>query len=149
MLEMPPYGLRENGLLQILSLADQVFDGVPMTDPRDVLGDNRTLVKGFGHVVRCRADNFDSSRISLVVWSPPRKGRQKTVVNVDYRNSGVCEKSCAQDLHVPRQDDQVDLLVLEELQLCLLRLGLAIRPYLNVMKGQIHRLAEFAKIRMV
>jgi hypothetical protein len=146
---MPAYGLSENRLFKILSLADQILDGVAVADPRDVLGDNRTLIERRGHIVRGGTDNLDSSRISLVVRSPSRKGRQKAVVNVDNRDPGLREKSCAQHLHLPRQNDQIDLPALEDLQLCLLRLGLSIRFHLNVMKRQAHRLGKFAKIRMI
>jgi hypothetical protein len=149
MFEVPAYGLRKNGLLQILSFADQVFDGLPVTNPHDVLGNNRTLIKGGSYIMSRRTDDLDSPGISLVVRSSSGKGWQEAVVNVDYRHSGVCEEPSTQNLHVPRQNDQVHLLLLEDFQLCLFRLGLAVWLHLDVMKGEIHGLAKLAKVRMV
>ena len=92
MIQMRANGLSENSLLQILSFANQVFDGMPVTDPHDVLGDNRTLIKRGRDIVRCRPDNLDPPRVSLMVRSTSCEGRQKTVMNVDDRDSGVGEK---------------------------------------------------------
>ena len=105
MFQMRANGLCENGLLQILSFANQVFDGMPVTDPHDVLGDNRTLIKRGSNIVRCRPDNLDPPGISLVVRSAAREGRQKTVMNIDDRDSGVREELSAQNLHVAREND--------------------------------------------
>jgi hypothetical protein len=44
MFQMRPNCLCENCLLQVLPFANQIFDCMPVTDPRDVLGDNRTLI---------------------------------------------------------------------------------------------------------
>ena len=109
MFQMRANGLCENGLLQVLSFANQVFDGMPVADPHDVLGDNRTLIKRGRDIVRCRPDNLDSSRVGLVVRSASREGRQEAVMNIDDRNSGVCEKLFAQNLHVARENNQIDL----------------------------------------
>jgi hypothetical protein len=44
--------LRENGLLQILSFANQVFHAMAVTDSDDVLGDDWTLIKRCRNIVR-------------------------------------------------------------------------------------------------
>ena len=88
MFKMRSHRLSENGLLQVLSLTDQVFDSVPVTDSGDVLGDNRALIKRRGHVVRRRTNHLDSSCVGLVVRASTRKGRQKAVMNVDDRDAG-------------------------------------------------------------
>ena len=88
MFKMRSHRLSENGLLQVLSLTDQVFDSVPVTDSGDVLGDNRALIKRRGHVVRRRTNHLDSSCVGLVVRASARKGRQEAVMNVDDRDAG-------------------------------------------------------------
>src|SRR5260370_3595315 len=95
MFQMRANSLCENCLLQVLSFANQVFDGMPVTYPHDVLGDNRTLIKRGRNIVRCRPDNLDAPSISLMVRSASREGRQKTVMNIDDRNCGVREKLSA------------------------------------------------------
>ena len=92
MIQMRADGLSENGLLQVLSFANQVFDCLPVTDPHDVLGDNRTLIKRGRDIVRCRPDNLDPPGVSLMVRPASREGRQKTVMNIDDRDSGLGEK---------------------------------------------------------
>jgi hypothetical protein len=148
-LKMPADSLSENGLFQILSLANQVFDGVAVTDPHYVLGDNRTLVKFGGNIVRRRPDKLDSSGVGLVIRPASGEGRQKTVVNIDDRDSGCPEKICAQNLHITREHDQIDSMPLKNRQLCLLRFCLAVPPHINVVKRQVNRLAKLAKFRMV
>ena len=53
MFQMGANSLCENGLLQVLSFAYQVFDGMPVADPHDVLRDNRTLIKRGRNIVCC------------------------------------------------------------------------------------------------
>lgn len=135
--QMPADSLSKNALFQILSLSNQVFNGVAVTDPHYVLGDNRTLVKRGGNVVRRCPDNLDAPGVGLVVRPASGEGWQKTVVNIDNRDSGSGEKMCVQNLHIASEYDQIDPVPLKNRQLRLLRLSLAVRPHIDMMKRQV------------
>ena len=95
-------GLSENGLFQVLSFANQVFDRLPVTDVHDVLRDNRTLIERGRDIVRRRPYDLDPSGVGLMVRPASRECRQKTVMDIDDRDSGVREKAVTQNLHVAR-----------------------------------------------
>lgn len=80
-----------------------------MIDPFDVLLDNGAGVEVFGDVVCGGADEFDAALVSLVVRLGADKGGEKAVVDVDDPSAELGYKVAGEDLHVLREDDEVDL----------------------------------------
>ena len=75
MLQMKANGLRENGLLQILSFANQVFHGIAVADSDNVLGDNWALIQRGRNIVRRGPYHLHSPRVSLMIRSAPGESR--------------------------------------------------------------------------
>ena len=98
-----------------------------MVDALDVLLDDRPLVEVGRHVVRGRADQLHAAVVRLVVRLRALEAGQEAVVDVDRAALQEGAELGAQDLHVARQHDQVDLPVahqrLDLLLLCALGLG--------------------------
>src|SRR5882757_8955304 len=60
-------GARQHPLLDIASLADQVFRRVGMCNRLDILGDDRPLIEVGGHEVRGRTDHLDAACVGLMI----------------------------------------------------------------------------------
>src|ERR1700751_5873352 len=92
--------LRKNAALQILATSNQIGNSMPVTDPGDILRDNRTGIEFCGDVMSRGPNNFDSSGIRLVIRLRTRKCGKKTVMNVNGRDADSFQKVRTQDLHV-------------------------------------------------
>src|SRR5882762_1015375 len=68
---------------QIAAFADQIIDRITMTDPNDVLLNDRTVVQLLRDVVARSPNELDAPVVRLVVRTRSNKRRQKRVVNVD------------------------------------------------------------------
>src|SRR5262249_17632603 len=77
-------------------------------------------------VVRRRADELHAALVSLVVGLAADERRQEGVVDVDDAPREARHELAAQDLHVAREDDEIDLPRFDELGLALLLLGLVL-----------------------
>ena len=117
---------RQHHLLQLAPLADQVGDGVALADAHHVLLDDRPLVELRRHVVGGGADDLDAPLLGLVIGPGAGEGGEERVVDVDDPVCVSAHELFAQDLHVPRQDDKVDLLLLQHCDDALLLRNLAL-----------------------
>lgn len=115
--EVPAHGPRQDHPLEVAAFPRQVFHRVPVRGADDVLFDDRTVVEFGRRVVRRGADQFDPALVGLLVRFPPRKRRQKRVVDVDDAGGVPRDKRFGQDLHVACEHDQVDPQVLQQRQL--------------------------------
>lgn len=75
--QMPSYGAGEDYFLEITALANQVFHGIAMGDPNDVLFDDRTVVENLGDVVAGRSNDLHATLERLVIRPSPDEGRQE------------------------------------------------------------------------
>ena len=95
MFQMRANGLSKNRLLEVLAFPDQVLYRMPVTDLHHVLGDDGPLIQCGSHIVGGGTDHFHPPSVSLMVGASTGKGRQKAVMNIDDRHSGLFEKPSA------------------------------------------------------
>ncbi len=93
----------------------------------DALLDDGALVEVGRHEVRRRADELDASRVRLVVGACALEARQEGVVDVDDPPGQPGAELVGQHLHVAREDDDIDGVLLDEGQQPVLLLGLRLR----------------------
>ena len=111
---------RQDDSFQIAAFPDQIVDRITVTDPHDVLFDDRAVVQLLGDVMARSANELDAPVVRLVVRTRTNKRREKRVVNVDDPVGISARELRAQDLHVPSQHDQIDMIVCEQLKFFLL-----------------------------
>src|SRR4029450_4795716 len=92
-------GLGQGYFFLVATLADQVFDTVPVGEPHHALIDDGAFVQLFGHVVAGGADHLDPSGIGLVIGLAPNEGGQKGVMDVDDSVRIGLHEAGTQDLH--------------------------------------------------
>jgi len=68
---------RQDDSFQIAAFPDQIVDRITMTDPDDVLLNDRTVVQLLRDVVARGADELDAPVVRLVVGPRSNKRRQK------------------------------------------------------------------------
>src|SRR6267143_2104894 len=118
--EVQVHRARQDDSFQIAAFADQIVDRITMTDPNDVLFNDRAVVQLLRGVVARGADELDAPVVRLVVRSRSNKRRQKRVVNVDDPVGKSARELRAQDLHVPSQHNQIGLIGCKQLEFFLL-----------------------------
>ncbi len=119
---MPAHGVSQDAPLQVAAEVLQVLHHVAVGDPADVLLDDRPGIQLRGHVVRGRAHDLDAAIVGLPVRVRPDEGRQEGMVDVDHRVREARHEARREDLHVPREHDEVGL-SLEEPEHAFLGLG--------------------------
>jgi hypothetical protein len=113
----PPLDCRRKHLtLHVTPLLHQLLRTQRMIDPRNALLDNRALVQIRSHKVRARADNFNAALVRLVVRLRALEGRQERVVDVYYLAGHLRAQARREDLHVAREDDEVNVVFGDEVQ---------------------------------
>ena len=115
-LGVPAHGPCERPALDVLTQRHQVLDGPRVVHPLDVLLDDRALVEVARHVVRRRADELDPAVVRLRVRARTLERGQERVVDVDHPALQPSAQVVGQDLHVPRQHDELDVELLDELE---------------------------------
>lgn len=96
-----------------------------MVDAGDALLDDGALVEVGGDEVGGGADDLDAAVVGLVVGLGALEGRQEAVVDVDdAARHGGAERG-REHLHVAREHDELDAVLLDEVEhlRLLLRLG--------------------------
>ena len=73
-----------------------------------------------------RSDEFDALFKGPMIRSRSTERRQERVVNVDDPLRVTIHKMAAQNLHIPSQNDEVNLILLQECELPLLSLKLVV-----------------------
>src|SRR5690554_7139714 len=94
-------------LLNILTQANHVFDGVAMADANNVLLDDRAFIKILGYVVAGSSNQLHTTAVSLVVWPGTSERRQEAVVDIDHLARILFTKGSRQDLHVTGQNHHI------------------------------------------
>ena len=95
--------------LRVRDAALQVGGGVGVGDPYDVLLDDGSFVEVLGHVVARCADQLHAAFLRLAVGTSADEGGKERVVDVDDRDCDVVDEVLGEDLHVPREDDEIDV----------------------------------------
>ena len=85
-----------------------VFRRHGVTDPRQVLFDDRSLVQVGRHVMRRGADQLDAPPVRLMVRLGALEAGQERVVDVDRAPGQPAAQIVRQHLHIPGEHDQID-----------------------------------------
>ena len=142
-------GLGEDAALHVLAERYHVGRGVGVGDAGDVLLDNRTLVEVGGHVVGGRADQLDAAIMSLRVGTRALEGGQEGVVDVDDAALHGAADLVGEDLHVARQDDELNVLGGDQVEELALRLSLRALRDGDVEEGDAVELGDGRQVRVV
>ena len=110
--QMPSHRLSENALFQVSSESHQILNILPMSHTGDVLVNDGPFIKVRRRIMRRCANQLHTTRVRLMVGSATRKGRQKRVMDVNYRPPERIEKARRKDLHVAREHHEIDFEVL-------------------------------------
>src|SRR5690606_30383708 len=122
---------------------------VPMTDTYDVLLDDRTGIQLFGYIVASCTDEFHPPLRCLVIRSCADKGRQETVVDIDYPPGVLLAELSRKNLHITRQYNTVGLLLIHQPGNFIKCRLLVLRIDWNMMKGNIMPFDHAAQIVMI
>ena len=125
MLEVRTDGASQNDRLEVASFAREFGHRVTVRHPCDFLVEDRALVEILGDVVRSGPDQLHTAIVGLTIRIGADEGGQERVVDVDDSRSIGVDQDGGQNLHVARQNDEVDVEGSQRFQhLCFLgRLG--------------------------
>jgi hypothetical protein len=73
----------EHTRFDILTRLDKLESRAIVTNPLDILLDDRSFVEIVSHIMRRRADDLDPAFMRLVIWFGPFEARQKAVMDID------------------------------------------------------------------
>src|SRR3954447_22910481 len=120
-----------------------------MSDPRDLLLDDRPFVKLRRDVVRRRADELHPVLVGLVVWPSATKARQERVMNVDDPARQCIAERRRKHLHVSRQHDEVDTERVDQLKDLRLLLVTRLRRNRYMVERNVVRRRQRLQVRVV
>ena len=112
--------------LDVAALDDQLVRAQRVVNACNALLNDRALVQIRSDEVSSGTDDLYTTLIRLVVRLCALERWQEGVVNVDDLARHLGAQTRRQDLHVSRQDDQLDVVLLDELQDLALLLGLGV-----------------------
>jgi len=111
---MPAYRAREDNFFKVAAFADEVFDGVTMGDADDVLLDDGTVVEDFGYVMARSTNQLYAALKGLMIWTSANEGWQKRMVNVNDALRIAVDEIVGENLHVAREHQKVDIVLLDQ-----------------------------------
>src|SRR6266436_1385618 len=148
-LDMPAYGSREHDLLQVPALLDQILDRVTMRYARYALLDDRPVIEHFRNIVCRGADDFHTAIKSLLVWLRPNKRGQEGMMDIDDLLRILLDEVLGEHLHIPGQDDQLDIVLAKQLHLPLFSLQLAFLRHWNEVIRNVVKVCMPFRVRMI
>ena len=129
--------------------SDEVLDRVSVRRCSYSLLDDRAVVENRSGVVGSGPDQFHPSLHRLVIGPGTGERRQEGVVDVYNPPFPLLDEVGGQDLHVTRQDNQVDIqLGQHPIELCLLR-GLRLRRHRQMVKRNPETLGDVTSVLVV
>ena len=135
---MQARGLGEDAALDIATLAHEFLGGVAVVAVNNILCDNRAFVQVLGHIMRGGADQLDAPLKGALIGIGPHEGRQETVVDVDDALRIGPHNKRFQNLHVTRQDEEIDRLANQIEHAALVLLALLFADRQMVLGDSIH-----------
>src|SRR5690606_32029649 len=144
--QMQPDGTSENTLLQDAPLANKVRDRVTVRNRSDTLGDDGAFVQIPGDVVARRTDQLDPPPMGGMIGPRAGEGGEEGVVNVDDAVRESIGDAGAQDLHVTRQDDEINAVLPQERDLRLLLRWFCFLGDREVMKRDLKAIRDGAQV---
>lgn len=120
-----------------------------MIHPRDLLLNDRSLVQILRRKVRRRSDDLDTALVRLMVRLSSLERRQEGVVDVDDAARHRGAEDGREDLHVPREYDELDVVRGAEIEDLLLLRGLGVLGHGEVVEGDAVALGQVGELRVV
>ena len=120
-----------------------------MIHANDILFDDRTLIQIACDEMRRRTDKLHTAVISLVVGLSTLETGQETVVDIDNFSRHSVAQRRRQNLHVPSQDDQFNIILLDEFENPGFLLLLRVRRHGEMHEGHLVRCREGLEVRVV
>jgi hypothetical protein len=145
----PLHRTSQHVTLDICPLNRQLPRAHAMIHPHDILLDDRALVEIRGHEVRRRADDLHAPLVRLVVGLRALETREEGVVDVDDAAGHGGAERRREDLHVPREDDEVDGVGLTEGEDFGLLRGFRLRSDGEVVEGDIVGGCQGGEVRVI
>ena len=112
-LDVPADRSGQNYFLQITAFLNELFNGIAVRDACDVLLDDGTIIEDFGDVVASCADEFYATVEGLMIGLRPNECRQERMVNIDDPPGIGLDEIIRENLHVAREDDEVDFVAIK------------------------------------
>lgn len=106
---MPFDGSRQNDAFDGPADPLQFADIIAVADALHVLLDDRAAVQHFRDVMGGCPDDFDAALISLGVRFASDKCREEGMVDINDPVPVMFDEGRRNDLHVPRQNDDIDI----------------------------------------
>src|ERR1700683_2073141 len=106
--EVPAHSARKHHALQIATTRNQFFHLVSMRNSRYILLNDGAVIEDRRCVVTGGADQLETPCMSSVVRPCPSKCRQERMVNIDDRRRIPGNERGRKNLHVAREDYQLD-----------------------------------------
>ena len=109
----------------------------------------RPLVEYLGHIVAGSADKFYATLEGRMVGLGADKGGQKRVMNIDDLLLIASHELGGENLHIPCEHDEFNLVFLEQRELLFFRSGLVGRADRNMMKGHIVEIGQSMSVFVI
>src|ERR1700674_3120791 len=148
-LDVPTHGTGEHNLFQIAAFLQQVVKRITVRDAHHVLLDDRTVVEYLGDVVAGRADQLHPPCERLVIGFGANESGQKGVMDVDDALRIPVHEFIGENLHVARQHHEIRIVLLQEVQNCLLCLTLVVSWNWNRKVGNSIEIRDRLIVRVV
>src|SRR5919106_5672729 len=115
-LDVPAHGAGEGHALHVAPDARELGDAMGVVDAGDLLLDDRPFVEVLGDVVGGGTDELHTAGVGLRVGAGTLEGGQERVVDVDRAPGERAARVGTQDLHVAREDDELDAVLADEVE---------------------------------
>src|SRR2546422_9809261 len=109
--------------LQSLAGGDNLLEPPFRPNVETALGDDGAFVEAHRHKMRSDADDFDPLLVGLTIGLRPRKTRQQRGVYVDDFAFVTPDKVRRENLHEPREHDEIYFIVAQHSERAVLRVG--------------------------
>src|SRR5581483_2845960 len=120
-----------------------------MRDAHHVLLDDRPVVQHLGHIMAGCADQLHAPPERLMIRLCSHKRGKKRVVNVDDPVRVLADEVGGKNLHVARQDDQINSMVAQQSELPGFRLRLVVLAHRHFEKRDTVEVSQPSAIRVV
>src|SRR5882672_10473959 len=122
--DVPADGPGQDDFFEVAALLDEVFDGIAVRDPDDILLDDGAVVEYLGNVVAGGADQLYAPLEGLVIGFRAHEGGQEGMVNVDDAVREGGDELVGEHLHVTREHGEVGFVLVDQADLTLFGLAL-------------------------
>lgn len=147
--KMSLHRLGQNPALDVFSHVPQTVGAEFVVHPHDILVDDRPLVEILACIVGCRPDHLYSAFICLPIRIRALEGRKESMMDVDDFCVPLAGEIRTEDLHIPGQDNQVDVKALKQCHYLGLLLGLRFGSDRQIVERNSELVGDYFQVRMI